>query len=81
MPATAPGYDWYAWPVYVGADRDFGAEFTIVVYEVPESRLAQYDEKSFRGVPHSEQALENDGLRLVYSVQVKRKDTGDNSCS
>ncbi|MEV6449006.1 hypothetical protein [Amycolatopsis sp. NPDC051716] len=79
--ATDPGYDWYAWPVYVGDDDDFGEQFTIRVYEVPDSRLAQYDDNSFKGAPHSEQALDNDGVRMVHSVQVKRKNVGDSSCS
>ncbi|WP_328617101.1 hypothetical protein OHS18_12645 [Amycolatopsis sp. NBC_00355] len=78
---AAPGSEWYAWALYVGSDDDFGAEFSVRIYEVPESRLAQYDEKSFREAPHSEKTLESDGLRLVHSVQVKRKDIRDNSCS
>ncbi|RSM38102.1 hypothetical protein DMA12_34010 [Amycolatopsis balhimycina DSM 5908] len=79
--ARATGYDWYAWALYVGADEDFGAEFYIRVYEVPERKLAHYDEKSFRETAHSQATLDNDGLRLVHSVHVKRRDVADNSCS
>ena len=38
--ATAAGYDWYAWALYVGGDGDFGAEFDVRLYEVPTGKLA-----------------------------------------
>lgn len=79
--ATAASYDWYAWAVYVGADGDLGAEFDIRVYEVPEGKLAHYDERSFRETAHSQAMLDNDGLRLMHSVHVKRHDVADRSCS
>jgi len=78
---TATGYDWYAWALYIGADGDFGAEFDIRVYEVPQGKVAHYDEKVFRETAHSQATLDDDGLCLMHSVHVKRYDVADDSCS
>lgn len=79
--ATAAGYDWYAWALYVGSDGDFGAEFDIRIYEVPEGKLVHYDEKDFRQTAHTQATLDSDGLRLVHAVHVKRQEVADSSCS
>ena len=79
--SKAPGYDWYAWALYLGGVDDLGASYRVHVYEVPVEVLAEYDAPSSREAPHDEGKLEADGLVLNHSVDVTRLTTRDNSCS
>lgn len=79
QPVQNQTYDWFAGPVYVGAERDFGKYFDVLLFEVPIDKLAKYDDPDPDKF-YTEDQLKADGVVVVDSVRVQRSNGPDSSC-